>query len=191
MEAGAGDRRVATSDAGLVAQALAGNQAGFSGLIAAHRDGVYRLVRNHLGDDGDALDVTQESFVSAFAALGRYDPDRPFRTWILGIALNKCRDWARRRKVRGFFRFARPIDEAYHVADTAPDPEAALVAKGETERLRRAIAALPAQLKEPLILCAIDGLDQTEAAAVLGISRKAVETRIYRARQKLMVSLEG
>lgn len=191
MSAGAGDRRVATSDAGLVAQALAGDQAGYSGLIAAHRDGVYRLVRNHLGDDGDALDVTQESFVSAFAALGRYDPARPFRTWILGIALNKCRDWARRRKVRGLFRFARPIDEAFDVPDAAPDPEVALVAKGEAERLRRAIAALPAQLKEPLILCAIDGLDQSEAAAVLGVSRKAVETRIYRARQKLIAVLEG
>lgn len=179
------------ADAALVQQALGGGQAGYAGLMARHRDAVFRLARSHLGNESDALDVTQECFVSAFMALGRYDPARPFRGWVLRIALNKCHDWARRRSVRRLFAFARPLDEALNIADAGPDPESALASAGEVARIRAGIAALPANLKEPLILCAIEGLSQDEAAAVLGTSRKAVETRIYRARQKLSDLLKG
>lgn len=172
-------------DASAVAAALAGRQAGFTALMDAHRDAVFRMVRGHLGGEADALDVTQESFVAAFLALRRYDPARPFRGWVLRIALNKCHDWARRRKVRRFFAFALPIEEASGVADERHDPEQALASRGEVARIHAEIAALPDALKEPLLLCALEGLSQDEAAAILGISRKAVETRIYRARQKL------
>lgn len=186
MNEGEGD-----PDAALVAQALAGRQQAYSALLARHREPVYRLARHHLGSDADALDVTQECFVSAFAHLARYDPARPLRTWLLRIALNKCRDLGRKRAVRRLLTFARPIDEALDMASAEPDPEQAVASRQGVRQINAAIAALPGQLKEPLILCAIDGLAQDEAAAVLGISRKAVETRIYRARQKLSAILEG
>jgi RNA polymerase sigma-70 factor (ECF subfamily) len=179
------------TDAEFVAQALAGRQSGYAGLMQRHREAVFRLARSHLGDEDEALDVTQECFVSAFAALHRFDRARPFRTWLLRIALNKCHDWARRRAVRRFFTFARPLDDASEVADAGLDPETALASSAEIARINGALAALPAILKEPLILCALEGLTQDEAAAVLGVSRKTVETRIYRARQKLSAALEG
>lgn len=178
-------------DAALVGQALAGRQAAYSALLARHRDAVFRLARNHLGSDADALDVTQECFISAFAALARYDPARPLRGWLLRIALNKCHDWGRRRAVRRLFAFARPLDEAAAVADPAPDPEQALASERGLARLRAAIASLPPTLKDPLILCAIEGMPQDEAAALLGTSRKGVETRLYRARLKLSEILKG
>jgi len=178
-------------DAALVLEALGGRQAAFGALMARHRDAVFRLARNHLGNEADALDITQECFIAAFAALSRYDRARPLRGWLLRIALNKCHDLGRRRAVRRLFTFARPIDEALDVADAAPDPEAQLGSALGVARIRAAIAALPVQLKEPLILCAIEGLGQDEASRVLGISRKAVETRLYRARRKLSEKLEG
>lgn len=174
-----------------VRAAIDGQQAGFSSLMTAHRDAVFRMVHGHLGNEADALDVTQDSFVAAFLALPRYDPARPFRAWILRIALNKCRDWARRRAVRRMFAFALPIDVADRVADDALDPEQVLASDQEVRRIHKAIAALPMTLKEPLLLCTIEGMTQDEAAAILGISRKAVETRIYRARQKLAFLVEG
>lgn len=180
-----------SGDAALVAEALGGRQAAFALLMARHREAVFRLARSHVGGEADALDVTQETFIAAFAALARYDPARPLRGWLLRIALNKCHDWGRRRAVRRLFAFARPLDEALDVADSAPDPEGALYSARQVARIRAAIAALPAQLKEPLILCAIEGLGQDEAAAILGTSRKAVETRIYRARRKLSELLKG
>ncbi|MEE4451047.1 RNA polymerase sigma factor [Novosphingobium resinovorum] len=181
----------AGEDARAVAAALAGAQAGFDALMHAHREAVFRMVRGHLGNEADALDVTQDSFVAAFLALGRYDSARSFRAWLLRIALNKCRDWARRRAVRRLLAFALPMEEAAGVADEAPGPEALLASRQEVARINAAIAALPDALKEPLLLCAVEGLPQDEAAAILGIGRKAVETRIYRARRKLSHLVEG
>lgn len=189
--AGAVSAEVTPDDAALVAQALAGVQSAFTVLLARHRDAVFRLARSHVGSEADALDVTQEAFISAFAALRSYDPARPLRGWLLRIALNKCRDWSRRRAVRRMFSFARPLDEALDVIDPGPDPEASLASAREVAAIRAAISSLPSQLKEPLILCAIEGLSQDEAAQVLGTSRKAIETRIYRARQKLSELIEG
>lgn len=173
------------TDAEAARAALAGRQAGFTALMDAHRDAVFRFARAQVGGNDDALDITQETFVAAFAALARYDQARPFRTWLLAIAVNKCRDWARRRKVRGFFAFALPIDEARDVADDGANPEADLASRREIARLRDAMAQLPANLREPLVLCALDGMEHADAGEVLGISRKAVETRIYRARARL------
>src|SRR3546814_8486955 len=88
---------MAREDAEAVGAALAGSQPGYAALMANHREAVFRFVRSYVGDDGEALDVTQDCFIAAFAALRRYDPARPFRTWIMRIAVNKCHDWGRRR----------------------------------------------------------------------------------------------
>lgn len=179
------------ADAVLASSALAGDQSAYAALMRRHRAVVFRLAHHHTGDEGEALDITQEAFIAAFAALRRFDGDRPFRAWVLRIALNKCRDWSRRRKVRRLLAFARPIEEAHHVADSAPDPEAALQSARAVGRIRKEVQALPSRLREPLILCAIEGISQDEAAMLLGVSRKTIETRIYRARQKLSAALEG
>ena len=142
-------------------------------------------MRSHIGDADEALDVVQEAFVAAFASIGRYDGSRPFRHWINRIALNKCRDWGRRRAVRAFFSFALPIDAAEAVADDAVFGEAMIDDARALRSTAEALARLPAGLKEPLILTVIDGLSQADAASVLGLSEKAVEVRIYRARKAL------
>ena len=179
------------ADGELAALALAGRQAAYSALMARHRDAVYRLVRGHTGDADAALDITQQAFVAGFGALARYDGDRPFRLWIARIALNKARDWARRRAVRHFFTFARPIDEAYAVADEGVAADRQIDDRIALDRTLRAIARLPDTLKTVLILRGIEGLSQSEAAAVLGIGEKAVETRLYRARRRLQDDLRA
>lgn len=150
-----------------------------------YREPVFRLVRSHVGDPDESLDVVQETFVAAFASIGRYDGNRPFRHWINRIALNKCRDWGRRRAVRRFFSFALPVEAAEAVADNAVFGEAAIDDARALMSVEAALARLPAGLKEPLILTAIEGLSQAEAAGILGLSEKAVEVRVYRARKAL------
>lgn len=174
-----------TSDSALVAAARAGQQWAFSALMQRYREMVWRLARSHVGDADEALDITQESFVSAFASLSRYDDTRPFRVWIARITLNKCRDWGRRRAVRHFFTFAKPIAEAFDVADPGSSPEEALHSVRELSRINAAIAALPTNLREVLMLRTIEAMSEAETAQVLGITEKAVETRLYRARGKL------
>lgn len=177
------------SDSALVAAARAGQQSAYSALMRRHRETVWRLARSHVGDADEALDITQESFVAAFAALSRYDDTRPFRVWIARITLNKCRDWGRRRAVRHFFAFAKPIADAFDVADPGGSPEEALHSSRELSRINASIAALPANLREVLVLRTIEAMSQAETAHVLGITQKAVETRLHRARAKLTESL--
>ena len=146
------------SDGELSALALAGRQPAYSELMRRYREPVFRLVRSHIGDAEEAFDVVQEAFVAAFASIGRYDGSRPFRHWINRIALNKCRDWGRRRAVRAFFSFALPIDAAEAVADDAVFGEAMIDDARALRSTAEALARLPAGLKEPLILTVIDGL---------------------------------
>ena len=177
------------SDGDLAALALTGRQAAYGELMRRYREPVFRLVRGHVGDADEALDVVQETFVAAFASISRYDTDRPFRHWINRIALNKCRDWGLRRAVRRFFSFALPIGAAETIVDDAIFGESMVDDARALRSTEDALARLPAALKEPLILTVIDGLSQAEAASVLGLTEKAVEVRIYRARKSLEAML--
>lgn len=174
-------------DGELAALAIAGRDAAFAEIMRRHRDPIYRLVRGHIGDAEDALDITQDVFVAALQHLGRYDSERPLRAWLARIAINKCRDWRRRQRIRRFFTFAStvPGDAIEGIADTAAAIDVAAVDRDALAHLSRAIATLPAPLKEVLLLRTVEALSQAETAATLKISEKAVETRLYRARNRL------
>lgn len=178
-------------DAGLVRGALADDAQAARALVGRHREAVYRLARAATGDAEEALDITQEAFIAAFGALSRYDPAQPFRGWVAAIALNKCRDRARRRAVRRFLGLPMPENAAEWIADDAPSPEAQAASREELVATARAVAELPASLKDVLILRTLEGMSQQETALALGISAKAVETRLYRARQKLSEMVRG
>lgn len=178
------------SDGELAAFSVAGRQAAFAEIMRRYREPVFRLARGCIGEPVEALDLVQETFVAAHQALARYDGERSMRAWLSAIALNKCRDHARKRTVRRFLSFAVPIGgEAEAVADDRQAIDVAVADRAELDRVTRAIATLPANLKEALVLRTIEGLTQAETATVLGISQKAVETRLYRARAKLFERL--
>ena len=89
------------SDNELVARSLAEDRA-FAEIVRRHRQALYRIAVASLGNADDALDAVQDAFVAAHAALRRFDGARPLRPWLAAITLNRCRDLARRRRVRGF-----------------------------------------------------------------------------------------
>jgi RNA polymerase sigma-70 factor (ECF subfamily) len=175
------------SDAELVAQVLAGREAAFTALMRRHKSWLYLFVRRHVATSEDAYDVVQEAFASAWRALKSYDRSRPFDVWLRRIALNKCRDRGRREAVRrrAFAVVGIAPEAVEQVADTSPGAEAVSIGAAALGRLNAAIAALPAKLREPLILTSLQGLSQREAAEVLGVTPKVVEMRAYRARKQL------
>jgi RNA polymerase sigma-70 factor (ECF subfamily) len=177
-----GDR----DDARLVAAALAGDTSAFCELMARHKARLHRFVHAYVGDEDEAFDLIQDAFLACWSALDSFDPARrPFAIWLRRIALNKCRDWSRRRKVRRFFFAARDLAETKNVAaPVAPPPDPRLA------QLETAIAQLPAPLKEPLLLVVFEAMSHVEAAAMLGVSAKAIETRLYRAKRKLREMLQ-
>lgn len=173
------------TDAQLASHARMGSQLAYREFLTRYKAPIYRLICNYVGDPDEALDLVQEAFVSAFAAIDRYDGSRAFRVWMSRIAVNKCRDWARRRKVRAFFSAALPLEKAFDVASAEPLPDEELSERGQVQEVYRAMDTLPDKLREVLILRAIDEMSQAEAATVLGVSEKTVETRLYRARLRM------
>lgn len=178
----------ARDDAALVAAALNGERHAFTDLMRRHKEPIYRFIRRYVGDADEAYDLLQETFVAAWSALATFNAAKPMRAWLRRIALNKCRDWSRRRKVRQFFFAAKPIDTAANM--TAPPLDVELqTSERKLDALDHQIALLPANLKEPFILTQLEGLSHKDAARTLNLSSKAIEMRIYRARALLAAAL--
>lgn len=178
-------------DETLESRAASGDREAFGRLIQAGKADLYRFVRRYVGDADEAYDLVQEAYASAWVAIRRYDPARPFEAWLRTIAINKCRDWSRRRKVRRWLTSAVPLDgvEAASVRQDEPAPDDAVASRELLDALDRAVVALPSRLKEPLLLTAIDEMSQAQAAAVLGVTVKTIETRVARARCRLAQAL--
>jgi RNA polymerase sigma-70 factor (ECF subfamily) len=179
------------SDADLVRRARAGEQRAFSLLLGRHKHWLYRFIRRYVGDAEEAYDVLQDAFVAAMSNLSRFDPERPFEAWLRRIALNKCRDRARREAVRRAFGLSRRgPEETESVADSAASADQTLATGQAMKALEQAIAALPSALKEPLVLTVLEGLSHRDAGELLGLSAKAVEVRVYRAKRQLAETLD-
>lgn len=174
-------------DAALVAMILAGDQRAFTQLMRRHKDSLYRFVRGYVGDASEAYDLVQEAFVAAWHALPRYDRQRSFGIWLKRIAINKCRDWHRRRAVREFFYKAEDINRPG--LDIAQPTVTANDREDELARLDKAISALPTNLKEPLLLSLTEDMSHRDIGEALRITAKAVEVRIYRAKRALTEAL--
>lgn len=176
----------------LAQRASCGDRRAFTALMTAHKEPLHRFVRRRTPDAEEAYDIVQDTFVSAWGAIERFDPMRPFGTWLRSIALNKCRDRARRAKVRRVLRGcydAQAIAETF--ADSAPSPEEVVAARDEFVALAKAIERLPTRLKDALTMTALDGLSQTEASALLGCSIKSLEYRVHCARELLSQQLKS
>jgi len=175
-------------DAGLAIKARSGDKRAFTLLMENTKQPLYRFVRRYVASDDDAYDIVQESYIAAWTALRRYDERRPFATWLRAIALNKCRDFGRRNAVRTrlrlLFSFLLPTEEPPRSTEVAPEDV-------RLQHLDAAIAALPAFYEEPLLLTAISGLSQKDAALQLNTTVKAIEMRVRRARRKLQQDLSG
>ena len=174
----------------LAAAARAGGRAAFDQLVRREKRPLYRFVRRYVGNAEDAYDIVQDTFVSAWLALERYDSRQPFAFWLRAIALNKCRDHGRRQAVRR--RFLTLLSLAPEALDEELLSEPELSGVDDERRLRRldqAIACLPRRYKEPLLLVLMAGLTHQQAGAQLGITAKAVEMRIRRAKELLRTAL--
>lgn len=167
-----------------------------------YREPLFRFIYRYVGNDEDAADILQETFVRVYFKIKQFKPKARFVTWLYRIATNLCRDHARksRRKV--------PIQEL--AIDEARKDERAIEklsgdgwsdhskyqteekyqTKEEMDLLDSAIEKLPHDLKTALIFVSLEGKSYGEVAAYLKTTEKAVETRIYRAKKILELSLK-
>lgn len=181
------------SDASLAAAAAKGERRAYTELMRRYKEPLYRYVSRSMRGSEDAYDVLQDTFTSAWLSIGKYDQARKFSTWLYRIALNKIRDHARKQAVRWFFVNAKSIGEP-GIPDI-PDPSRNIEVDHEyREELRRVsdlIDELPVKLRQAFTLQVLQDLPQSEVAEILGVSVKAVETRVYRARKFLLTRLDA
>jgi RNA polymerase sigma-70 factor, ECF subfamily len=179
-------------DRELVDDAAAGSREAFDELVRRYQGPIVNLARVMTASDGDAEDLAQEAFVRAWRSIATFRSDSTFRTWLYGVALNVIRTHrGRRSRFRQIFRIPSK-DESRH-----DDPlERASVDDGIEAPLAmrqvidRALATLPDDMREALVLRDVQGLDYREISDALGIPIGTVESRIFRARQRLRPLLE-
>lgn len=149
------------------------------------------LIR-YVGNEADAADLTQETFVAVYRARLSYRPSARFSTWLFGIATNQARQrlrW-RRRHPEIALEMDREANREEHPSLVQGRTPGHDVLQNERARaVRAAVLDLPDDLREAVTLFEYEDLSHAEIAAIAGCSAKAVETRLYRARQQLRESL--
>ena len=185
----------APSDRDLVEATQRGDVAAFGDLVRRYQKRIFRLAFHLVRSGAEAEDVTQETFVRAYQAIGRFDGrSEPF-TWLYRIAVNLSLNTLRARKPgRDAVPSEDPRVEAL-LLETRPgfgnDPAAASQRKQLAQALCEGIDKLSDTLRTTLILVCIDGVAHDEAARVLGCPEGTVAWRVHEARRKLRLHLEA
>lgn len=155
-------------------------------LMSRWRERVAAFLLRMVGDHATAMDLTQESFVRLYTSRHSYRPTAAFSTYLFHIAANLARSHAR---WKGRHPTVPLTDEEgtmiHEPADPQLSPDEAAALREKTTRVHQAIATLPADLREALLLFTVEDMSHAEVGVALGCSAKAVEVRIYRARQML------
>jgi RNA polymerase sigma-70 factor (ECF subfamily) len=179
-----GYNRATMTDAALVRAVLEGNTTAFTTLVDRHARVCIRFAARMLGNVEDAEDITQETFLRAYGALGRYDERLGFQTWLMSILINRCRTALGTRRRRD----ARIIVDEGAVAVAAVQPEAEEAALRDA--IARAVARLDAAHREAFLLKHVEQLSYDEMAAMTGVGVSALKMRVQRACERLQVLLE-
>jgi RNA polymerase sigma-70 factor (ECF subfamily) len=173
---------------------VAGDGTALDRLMDRHAQRLYHYLLRLLQNETEAEELAQETFVRVFRNAVRFDLNRSFSSWLYTIATNLVRDSARRRARHPQVSFEAQLnDDGASLRDTLPsqDPSPAAYASTEerAQAVRRAIDQLPDDLRLALVLAEYEALSHAEIAAIMGGTPKAVEMRLYRARQSLRQSL--
>lgn len=158
----------------------------FAEFFDTHVDRVYRLAAGILGNDADAQDVVQATFLSAFQAIGSFQPHARLSTWLYRIAYNHALMIARQRHPSAPLpgdEDALPLPAA--LTDWSALPEEQLLGAEAQQALRTAIVELPPGLRAAFVLRDVEGLSTADCAHVQGITDTACKVRLHRARLAL------
>ncbi|MCA1833798.1 MAG: RNA polymerase sigma factor [Actinomycetota bacterium] len=174
------------SDADLIGRHLAGEGRAFDEIVSRHRNRVYAIAFRICNRHEDALDVTQDVFVTAYRKLSSFRQEAQLTTWLHRLAVNAALDLARKRSRRDH----RSLEAAEQLADDAPGPDEYAAASVRAAEVQRALARLSPDHRAVVVLHDLHDLDYAEVAAALGIPVGTVKSRLHRARLELARSLK-
>jgi RNA polymerase sigma-70 factor (ECF subfamily) len=183
-----------TDEDALVGRCLNGDNEAFRPLVQRHQRVVFSVAFRMLGTRADAEDVSQQAFADAYAALDRFRSEgrkNAFSTWVIRIAINRCKDILKSKK-----RTEEPLDaevasrEAMFAHDTR-DPESHPAQAHARRALEQALQKVPDKYREVLVLKDVEELSYEEIRNILGLPITTLKIRVVRARGMLRALIEG
>lgn len=177
-----------------MARLAAGHDAALNALMERHGARLFHYLIRCLQNEDEAADLAQEAFVRVYQHRVKFDAQQKFSTWLYAIASNLVRDRYRWRSRHPQVSLdAENEQTGLSLRENLPVPGSTPSERLETEEraiaVRRAVAALPEELRTPLILAEYEERSHAQIGEILGCTAKAVEMRIYRARQQLRQGL--
>ena len=160
-----------------------GDREAFAQLVLFYNESLYRWVARLTGNSHAAEDLVQDTFVRAYQAITRLRPDTNLKAWLFRIAHNAYANWVRNRKGKNSLL---PND----VLDSQAGPEELAQENETSQKLQQAIDKLPEEWKAALLLRTQEDMAFREMAIALGTTEETARWRVYKARQKLMETLE-
>lgn len=171
------------NEAELLARVVSGDREAFDAIMRIHEDRVFGVCLRIMGDREQALDATQETFLTVFRKAAQFEGKSRLGTWIYRIAVNTCYDQLRKAKRRSSESMPDYIDPADLSAEEAVE-SAALRPEIET-----ALATLPPEFRSAVVLSDIEGMSMPETAEALGVPVGTVKSRVFRGRRLLAKQL--
>lgn len=173
--------RMTSTDEELVARSIGGDHDSFNQLILRWERPIYALAYRTIGREEEAKDVCQETFLRAFRALPKFRREAKFSSWIYRIALNLCRDWARKERRTPVVQPPEDMDliEMAAAAEPSESIEDLVARKNMAERVEQAMTRLPEEQRTAIVLKEYHGLTFQEIADLQGCPLSTVKTRLY------------
>ena len=176
-----------SADEALVVRAKNGDMGAFESLVASYRNEVFALSYHFVHEREEAWDISQEVFIKAFRHLKGFRGDAGFKTWLLRITANQCKDYLKKRKLKTV-----PLEglNGAGAPSSSPTPRAQLERNELAEAIRIAVDALPIKHRTAFVLREFEGLSYEEMAQVMHCRQGTVMSRLHHARKKLQNSLQ-
>jgi RNA polymerase sigma-70 factor, ECF subfamily len=166
----------------LVGRAAQGDQEAFTELVRRHERRVFAVTMRMLGREEDALDATQDAFLTVFRKIGQFRGESAFTTWLHRIAVNACYDILRKKSRQPVLHLASEDD--YRQEEGPPVADHAAAVAGGID-VARALLEVPEDFRAVLILADVHDLAYEEIAAILEIPVGTVKSRLHRGRVAL------
>lgn len=178
------------SDSELVSRFKKGDETAFSSIVLKYRERLTRVACSILGNENDAMDISQEVFVKAYFNLKNFREDSSLYTWMYRILYNLCISSLRRKKIISFLSLDA-FDEPKDIVSKMPDPGVEYERKEFSLAVEKALETLPLRQRMVFIMKQIDCLKHEEIAGIIGITEGAVKASYFQAVKKLQNLLKN
>ena len=183
------------SDAAVVAQVLAGDKDAYRRLVERHTRSIYGVAYRMTGNEQDAEEILQETFLRAYKSLRSFELRSSFSTWLYRIAVNRCLDFLKAKKMTDAYQISEEPggeenEKEIQVATSNPGPDRLLLSAEARQKIGHAISLLTPAERVAFTMRHMEGKSIEEISKTLNVRTSAAKNSIFRAVQKIRKELE-